>query len=121
MNLTDKTGLLAGQLLVHEDEDLLLITDDGTVIRTPVSAVSVQGRNTQGVRIMRVNEGVKVVCVARAEPEDEEEAEVIGATASCAPGVCPNALDVSPEDSNADLSGDTGAEPETAQQPESEV
>ena len=122
MNLTDKTGLLAGQLLVHEGEDLLLITDDGTVIRTPVSAISVQGRNTQGVRIMRVDEGVKVVCVARAEPEDDEdEIEVVGATASCAPGVCPNALDISPEDLNADLSGDTGEEPETVEQPVSEV
>ena len=73
MNLTDKTGLLAAQLLVHEEEDLLLITDDGTVIRTPVSAISVQGRNTQGVRIMRVAEGFRVVSVARAEAEEEEE------------------------------------------------
>ena len=122
MNLTDKTGLLAGQLLVHEDEDLLLITDDGTVIRTPVSAISVQGRNTQGVRIMRVDEGVKVVCVARAEPEDDDDdIDVVGATASCAPGACPNALDISPEDSNADLSGDTGEEPETTEQPEAEI
>ena len=122
MNLTDKTGLLAGQLLVHEDEDLLLITDDGTVIRTPVSAISVQGRNTQGVRIMRVDEGVKVVCVARAEPEDDDDdIDVVGATASCAPGACPNALDISPEDSNADLSGDTGEEPETTEQPETEI
>ncbi len=122
MNLTDKTGLLAGQLLVHEGEDLLLITDDGTVIRTPVSAISVQGRNTQGVRIMRVDEGVKVVCVARAEPEDDDdEIEVVGATASCTAGACPNALDVSPEDLNADLSGDTGEEPEAVEEPENEV
>ena len=122
MNLTDKTGLLAGQLLVHEDEDLLLITDDGTVIRTPVSAISVQGRNTQGVRIMRVDEGVKVVCVARAEPEDDDDdIDIVGATASCAPGACPNALDISPKDSNADLSGDTGEEPETTEQPETEI
>ncbi|MEA4898966.1 MAG: DNA gyrase subunit A [Christensenellaceae bacterium] len=75
MNLTDKTGLLAGQLLVHEDEDLLMITDDGTVIRTPVSSISVQGRNTQGVRLMRVGDGARVVCVARAEPEDDEDDE----------------------------------------------
>ena len=73
MNLTDKTGLLAGQLLVNEDEDLLMITDDGTVIRTPVSSISVQGRNTQGVRLMRVGDGARVVCVARAEPEDDED------------------------------------------------
>jgi DNA gyrase subunit A len=72
MNLTDKTGPLAGQLLVYEGEDLLLITDDGTIIRTPVSSISLLGRNTQGVRIMRVDEGAKVVCVARAESEDDD-------------------------------------------------
>ena len=73
MNLTEKTGLLAAQLLVHEAEDLLLITTDGTVIRTPVSSISVQGRNTQGVRLMRVGEDSKVICVARAEAEPEED------------------------------------------------
>ena len=76
MNLTEKTGNLAAQLLVHDDEDLLLITSDGTVIRTPVNSISVLGRNTQGVRLMRVGEDSKVVCVARAEPEPEEEADV---------------------------------------------
>ena len=75
MNLTEKTGLLAGQLLVDEDEDILLITDDGTVIRTPVSSISTHGRNTQGVRIMRVEEGSQVVCVAPAEAEEDEEGE----------------------------------------------
>ena len=75
MNLTEKTGNLAAQLLVHDDEDLLLITSDGTVIRTPVNSISVLGRNTQGVRLMRVGEDSKVVCVARAEPEPEEETD----------------------------------------------
>jgi DNA gyrase subunit A len=110
MNLTDKTGFLAGQLLVHEDEDLLLITDDGIIIRTPVSAISVQGRNTQGVRIMRVEEGARVVCVARAEPEDEEDdVEVLEDAASCAPDSCPNALDVTAEAAKADLDNDREA------------
>ena len=71
MNLTDKTGLLAGQLLVHDEEDILIMTDDGTIIRTPVSSISTLSRNTQGVRLMRVAEGSKVVCVARAEAEEE--------------------------------------------------
>ena len=76
MNLTEKTGLLACQLLVHEEEDLLMITDDGTVIRTPVKDISVLGRNTQGVRIMRVDGDASIVHVARAEAEEEEtEAE----------------------------------------------
>ena len=75
MNLTDKTGLLAGQMLVHEEEDVLLITDDGTIIRTPVSSITTLGRNTQGVRLMKVEEGAQVVCVARAEAEEEDSEE----------------------------------------------
>ena len=75
MNLTAKTGKLAAQLLVHDDEDLMIITVDGTVIRTPVDSISELGRNTQGVRLMRVGEDSKVICVARAEKETEEEAD----------------------------------------------
>ena len=73
MNLTAKTGALTCQLLVHEDEDILLITDDGTLIRMPVADISTLGRNTQGVRLMRVEDGCKVVCVARAEAEEDDE------------------------------------------------
>ena len=75
MNLTAKVGQLAGQLLVHDDEDILLITGDGTIIRMPVADISVLGRNTQGVRLMRVEEGCRVVCVARAEAEEDAEEE----------------------------------------------
>ena len=71
MNLTEKTGSLVCQLLVHDGEDLMIITDDGTIIRTPVSSITTLGRNTQGVRIMRVS-GSKVVGVARAEAEEDE-------------------------------------------------
>ena len=73
MNLTEKTGRLVAQLMVHPEEDILLITDDGTVIRTPVSDIRVCGRATQGVRLMRVAEGCRIVAVARAEAEEEEE------------------------------------------------
>lgn len=73
MNLTDKTGPLAAQLLVQPEEDILLITDDGTIIRTNVADIRVCGRNTQGVRLMRVADGSQVVGVARAEAEEDEE------------------------------------------------
>ncbi len=73
INLTEKTGDLVGQMLVYEDEDVLLITDDGIIIRTPVESISSQGRNTQGVRLMRVQEDAQVVSVARAEAEDEDD------------------------------------------------
>ena len=75
MNLTDKTGKLAGQMLVRYGEDILMITDDGQMIRTPVDAISEQGRNTQGVRLMRVADDCRIVCVARAEAEPDEPDE----------------------------------------------
>jgi len=75
MNLTEKTGDLAALLLVNEDEDILLITDDGTIIRARAADVRLCGRATQGVRIMKLAEGSQVVAVCRAEPEEEEPEE----------------------------------------------
>lgn len=80
MMLTDKTGDLTCLKMVKGDEDLMLIRDDGTIMRMPVSQVNVIGRNTQGVRLMRVDEGTKVVSIAVAphsEEEDEAEGEAI--------------------------------------------
>ena len=76
MNLTEKTGDLTALLFVHEDEDILLITDDGTIIRARAADIRLCGRTTQGVRIMRLSEGSTVVGVCRAEKEEEEPAEV---------------------------------------------
>ena len=75
MTLTEKTGNLVAQLMVHPEEDLLMITDDGTIIRTPVDDIRLCGRATQGVRLMRVAEGSRIVAVARAEKEEAEENE----------------------------------------------
>ena len=77
MQLTDKTGDLAALMFVHEDEDILLITDDGTIIRARAADVRLCGRSTQGVRIMRLAEGSTVVGVCRAEKEEEEIPEEI--------------------------------------------
>ena len=74
MNLTEKTGDLACCKMTSGEEDMMLVRDDGTIIRTPVSQVPNIGRATQGVRLMRVDEGTRVVCVALA-PHAEEEAE----------------------------------------------
>ena len=79
INLTEKTGDLAALLLVHEEEDILLITDDGTIIRTPAADIRLCGRNTQGVRVMKLAEGSKVIGVARAEKEEELDASAIAA------------------------------------------
>jgi DNA gyrase subunit A len=75
MNLTDKTGPLAGQLLVADEEDVMLISDDGTVIRTAVSEISETGRLAQGVRLMRVGAGSRVVAIAPVARNEEEEDE----------------------------------------------
>ena len=72
MKLTEKTGSLTAQLLVQDDEDILLITDDGTIIRTPADEIRVCGRVTQGVRLMRIQEGSRVIGVARAEREEPD-------------------------------------------------
>ena len=77
MNLTEKTGELAAHLAVNPDEDILLITDDGTVIRMAVKNIRESGRATQGVRLMRLSEGAQIVSVARAEQEPEEAETVI--------------------------------------------
>ena len=72
MMVTDKTGPLAAQLLVQPEEDILLITGDGTIIRARVADIRLSGRNTQGVRIMRIAEGSEVVAVARSEAEEDD-------------------------------------------------
>ncbi len=73
MNLTDKTGDMAALLMVEPNEDLLLITDDGTIIRTPMDTIRFCGRNTQGVRVMKLQEGSRVIGVARADRDEEVE------------------------------------------------
>ena len=82
MRLTEKTGLLAAQLLVSEDEDIMLITDDGTIIRMPVDGISVIGRVSQGVRVMRVEDESRIVGVTATErdedPEEDTEEEPTG-------------------------------------------
>lgn len=75
MRLTEKTGLMAAQLLVDEDEDIMLITEDGTIIRMPVSGISVIGRVSQGVRVMRVDEESRIVGVTATERDEEATEE----------------------------------------------
>ncbi len=83
MGLTDKTGPLAAQLMVREEEDIILITDDGTVIRTAVNSIRNCGRASQGVRLMRVAEGSRIVGVTRTPkeeaPSDPETSEGVPA------------------------------------------
>ena len=74
--VTDKTGGIADVKMVNPGEDILVISDDGTIIRMAVDHISVLGRSTQGVRIMRLAEGSRVISIERTEREQgEDEAE----------------------------------------------
>ena len=72
-NCTDKTGKVAAVMGVKDDVDIMIIADDGTMIRTPVSNISLYGRTTMGVKVMRLSENAVVTAIARAEKEEEEE------------------------------------------------
>ncbi|MBZ4646134.1 MAG: gyrase subunit [Petroclostridium sp.] len=74
--ITEKTGNIAGIKVVTDKDDVMLITSDGTIIRLQVKEISRMGRSTQGVTLMRMEENVKVVGVARIEEEAEENDEV---------------------------------------------
>ena len=71
--LTDKTGLVAGIAVVDPENDIMMITDDGVIIRTPVEDIRQCGRNSQGVIVMRTGEDVKVISIARTDKEEEDE------------------------------------------------
>ena len=69
--ITPKTGVIVGIKIVNEEDDVMLITDTGTIIRINVKDISVLGRSTQGVTLMRTNEG-KVVSIEKIVPEKDE-------------------------------------------------
>ena len=71
-NITEKTGSISDVAVVSGEEDLLVISDDGTIIRMDVGSISLLSRSTQGVRVMRLSDGAKVISIA---PTDKEETE----------------------------------------------
>ena len=73
--ITPKTGKLVGVKIVNGDEDVMLITDKGTIIRMKVEEISVLGRSTQGVTLMRTSDGGKVVSIEVLVPEEIEESK----------------------------------------------
>ena len=71
--ITSKTGKIVGIRIATEDDDVMLITDNGTIIRINVKDISVLGRSTQGVTLMRTSDGGKVVSIETLTPNMEEE------------------------------------------------
>ena len=80
-NLTAKTGLVAGIAVVDSDNDVMIITDDGVIIRTGCEEIRECGRGSQGVIVMRTSEDVKVISIARTDKQEEDETAEDGETA----------------------------------------
>ena len=82
-HITDRTGKVAAVKVVDDNDDVMIISDDGTIIRMAASDISLYGRATQGVRLMKVSEGHRVISIARTEQDEAEEetenAENVGA------------------------------------------
>ena len=72
-NITEKNGNLAGIVTVSGDEDIMVITDTGVIIRTAVANISQTGRATQGVKVMRLDDSARIVTFALVEPEEVEQ------------------------------------------------
>ena len=72
-NITEKNGPLAGLLTVKGDEDLMIITDTGVMIRTGVADISQTGRSTQGVKVMRLDQDAKIVTFTTVQPDEKYE------------------------------------------------
>ena len=79
--ISAKTGNIVGIKLVNESEDILIITDDGIMIRVAASNISSYSRSAQGVRVMRLNPGSKIICIEKTEHEQEEESDEASAEA----------------------------------------
>jgi DNA gyrase subunit A len=72
MQTSDRNGAVVGAVQVSDNDEIMLISDKGTLVRTRVEEVSVQGRNTQGVRLIRLKEGEKLVGLEQVDEPDEE-------------------------------------------------
>ncbi|MCL6271317.1 DNA gyrase subunit A [Sansalvadorimonas sp. 2012CJ34-2] len=80
IKVSERNGAVIGAVQTSEDDDIMLISDQGTLVRTRAAEVSMVGRNTQGVRLIRVADGEKLVTLERVrEPEDEVAVEEIAA------------------------------------------
>ncbi len=75
VNRTEKTGDVVALMEVLAEDEIMIITKSGMIIRSPVSQVRVAGRNTQGVRLVNLDAGDSVTAVARVIPEDDKEGE----------------------------------------------
>lgn len=71
-NITEKTGAVAGIRMVTEQDDVMMISSDGTIIRMPTKGINIYKRDTQGVIVMRLEDGNKVISIEKVDSEDNE-------------------------------------------------
>jgi DNA gyrase subunit A len=81
LQISERNGQMVGALLVKPDDEIMLISSNGTLVRTPVSEISIQGRNTQGVRLIRLDEGDRLVGLERIIADGAEGEEGDGGEA----------------------------------------
>jgi len=90
LQTSDRNGFTVAALQVMSGEEIMLISSTGTLVRTTVDEISIQGRNTQGVRLIRLGEGERLVGIERIESLDGDEEATV---AEPAPGATPPAAD----------------------------
>ena len=78
MKTTDKTGLVAGAISVKDDDEIMMITEKGQMVRTKVKDIRESGRNTQGVYLVRLQKGDRLQGVARVVDAEEDEQLELG-------------------------------------------
>ena len=81
LQVTERNGQMVGALHVLREHEIMLISSSGTLVRTPVADISVVGRNTQGVRLIRLEEGARLVGIERIEGLNGDDADVVGGDA----------------------------------------
>ena len=100
INVTEKTGKLVGILNVSEKEDLIITCKSGITLRTPVVSIKEAGRNTQGVILIRLDEGDEIAAISTIEEEEVIESEIANAITE---GASPDTIQDAPEADATDL------------------
>lgn len=80
LNATERVGDLVAMRAVNGDEDLIIITDKGTMLRIPLTQVAISGRNTQGVRIIRLDDDQEIASIEVAQQEENDDDQEIDST-----------------------------------------
>ena len=109
----ERTGKLAGIAAVAETDDILMITNDGTIVRTPISGIPFYGRSAGGVIVMKLSEGSTLVNFAKVENDDETEAQLTEAEKNETELPEPEFDEISGDDGTDDTGADsTDSEPD---------